>query len=84
MFSLLFRDIFFRALDIAGTYGVLVLFGLIPAAMAWRERHDQEMMSLVRIMPGGRPLLLGLGGLAGAVICNEIYETVAGLVGSMY
>ena len=32
-------DAFFAALDIAGTYGVLVLFGILPALMAWSERY---------------------------------------------
>ncbi|KAI5072584.1 hypothetical protein GOP47_0012690 [Adiantum capillus-veneris] len=38
VFSLLNPDIFFKALDFAGTYGVLILFGILPAAMAWSER----------------------------------------------
>lgn len=57
-----------------------MLFGLIPAAMAWRERYDAEMLSLVRVMPGGRVVLIGVGGIAAAVIVNEIVETVVGLV----
>jgi hypothetical protein len=31
-------DIFFSALDIAGTYGVMTLFGVLPAVLAWRQR----------------------------------------------
>ena len=41
--ALSFPDIFFRALDYAGTYGVLLLFGLIPAAMAWSERCSRHL-----------------------------------------
>jgi len=33
-----FPDIFNIALEFGGTYGDLVLFGLIPVAMAWRQR----------------------------------------------
>ncbi|CAD5332161.1 unnamed protein product [Arabidopsis thaliana] len=36
--SLLDPEIFFKALDFAGTYGVLVLFGILPAAMSWSDR----------------------------------------------
>ena len=79
-FSLLFRDVFFRALDVAGTYGVLVLFGLVPAAMAWRERYDKEMLSLWKVVPGGRPVLLGVGTVAALVIGNEVYETISGVL----
>jgi tyrosine-specific transport protein len=38
LLALSFPDIFFKALDYAGTYGVLLLFGIMPAAMAWSER----------------------------------------------
>ena len=41
--ALSFPDIFFKALDYAGTYGVLLLFGLIPAAMAWSERCSRHL-----------------------------------------
>lgn len=33
-----YPDIFFKALDNAGTYGVLLLFGFVPPIMAWSER----------------------------------------------
>ena len=36
--QLFFSQLFFSALDIAGTYGVLVLFGVLPAAMTWQVR----------------------------------------------
>lgn len=53
----------------------------MPAAMVWRERYDVEMLSVVRVMPGGRVMLLGVGGIAAAVIGNEIAEAVMGWVG---
>ena len=31
--------LFFAALDNAGTFGILVLFGMVPAAMAWQQRY---------------------------------------------
>ncbi|KAK4855404.1 hypothetical protein QYF36_006976 [Acer negundo] len=36
--SLIDPEIFFKALDFAGTYGVLMLFGILPAAMCWSDR----------------------------------------------
>ena len=42
----------FRALDFAGTYGVLVLFGIVPAAMAWSERYNESTLSRTQIVPG--------------------------------
>ncbi|KAL1189217.1 hypothetical protein V5N11_032630 [Cardamine amara subsp. amara] len=43
--SLLDPEIFFKALDFAGTYGVLVLFGIIPAAMSWSDRIRNSFRS---------------------------------------
>ncbi|KAH7837722.1 hypothetical protein Vadar_017235 [Vaccinium darrowii] len=40
--SLLDPDIFFKALDFAGTYGVLVLFGILPGAMSWSDRYSDS------------------------------------------
>lgn len=31
-----------QALDFAGTYGVLTLFGLIPAASVWSQRYGNN------------------------------------------
>ncbi|KAK9156572.1 hypothetical protein Scep_003146 [Stephania cephalantha] len=65
--SLLDPEIFFKALDFAGTYGVLVLFGLLPAAMSWSERYadKSESPKLPPLVPGGRlALSLVMGELA--------------------
>lgn len=37
--ALTFPGLFLSALDSAGAYGVMTLFGLLPAAMAWRIRY---------------------------------------------
>ncbi|KAK9122603.1 hypothetical protein Sjap_012205 [Stephania japonica] len=74
--SLLDPEIFFKALDFAGTYGVLVLFGLLPAAMSWSERyaHKSESPKLPQLVPGGRLTLSLVMGGAGFVILSEILE----------
>lgn len=74
-----FPDIFFKALDYAGTYGVLVLFGVLPAMMAWSERYGGTTVTSTQIVQGGRLSLICIGGLAGAVILAEFLELV-GLV----
>ncbi|XP_020528324.1 uncharacterized protein LOC18442844 isoform X6 [Amborella trichopoda] len=74
--SLLDPDIFFKALDFAGTYGVLVLFGILPAAMSWSEKYGDGSSSikLPPLVPGGRiTLSLVLGG-ALWVIFSEILK----------
>ncbi|XP_077254178.1 tryptophan/tyrosine permease isoform X3 [Tasmannia lanceolata] len=73
--SLLDPEIFFKALDFAGTYGVLVLFGILPAAMSWSERYSDTSRSplLPPLVPGGRfTLALVISG-AICVILSEIF-----------
>ncbi|XP_077254114.1 tryptophan/tyrosine permease isoform X2 [Tasmannia lanceolata] len=73
--ALLDPEIFFKALDFAGTYGVLVLFGILPAAMSWSERYSDTSRSplLPPLVPGGRfTLALVISG-AICVILSEIF-----------
>ncbi|XP_062016662.1 uncharacterized protein LOC133733070 isoform X1 [Rosa rugosa] len=74
--SLLDPDIFFKALDFAGTYGVLVLFGIVPAAMSWSDRYSSSStaVKLPRLVPGGRLTLSLVAGGAGYVIFSEIID----------
>lgn len=63
---------FFAALDFAGTYGVLVLFGMVPVAMVVSERYAGTTLCAIKVAPGG-PAMLALTGLtAGGIILNEI------------
>ena len=64
----------------AGTYGVLVLFGVLPAAMAWSERYSQTTLTQIRVVPGSKPVLLGVGGIAVAIIAREFLNTVGPLL----
>ncbi|KAL4284177.1 hypothetical protein GQ457_16G007100 [Hibiscus cannabinus] len=49
--ALLDSEIFFKALDFAGTYGVLVLFGILPAAMSWSDRAPMIIITnLIRTL----------------------------------
>ncbi|KAM0954056.1 putative amino acid/polyamine transporter 2 [Dioscorea sansibarensis] len=76
--ALLDPEIFFKALDFAGTYGVLVLFGLIPAAMSWSERYSSSSLTpkIPPVVPGGKlTLSITIGG-ATFVILSEILKNV--------
>ncbi|KAL9234834.1 hypothetical protein vseg_009659 [Gypsophila vaccaria] len=74
LLSLLDPEIFFKALDFAGTYGVLVLFGVLPAAMSWSDRYSTspDIPKVPQLIPGGK-LTLSLV-ITGAcwVILSEI------------
>ncbi|XP_042002042.1 tyrosine-specific transport protein isoform X1 [Salvia splendens] len=73
--SLLDPEIFFKALDFAGTYGVLVLFGVLPAAMSWSDRYSgsSETPTLV---PGGKVTLSLVTAGSALVILTEILENL--------
>lgn len=69
--ALTFPGVFFTALSVAGTYGVMFLFGILPAAMAWSERYGDTTVSRFRVVPGGWASLAVVGVLAAGVIVNE-------------
>ncbi len=72
--ALLAKDVFVQALDAAGTFGVLVLFGALPAAMVWSERYganENTGLYPLRFLPGGKPALAATGAVAVAVILRE-------------
>ncbi|KAK1678176.1 hypothetical protein QYE76_039024 [Lolium multiflorum] len=80
--SLLDPEIFFKALDFAGTYGVLVLFGVFPAAMSWSERYSDELEAPTSpIVPGGKVTLSFVMGGALLVIVSEIFKDILHLQG---
>ncbi|XP_065638589.1 uncharacterized protein LOC111999373 [Quercus suber] len=76
--SLLDPEIFFKALDFAGTYGVLVLFGVLPAAMSRSERYSNSSppMKLPQLVPGGRVTVSLIIGGAGCIVLSEILRTL--------
>ncbi|GFH18192.1 uncharacterized protein HaLaN_14951 [Haematococcus lacustris] len=68
-------QLFYAALDLAGTYGVMTLFGMLPAAMAWSQRLPRSQSrpaTHTRLMAGGNAVLIGVGAIALAVIFNEV------------
>lgn len=84
--ALSFPGIFFNALEFAGVFGVLILFGILPPAMTWESRYSatrSEVPSLVSpILPGGRITLILLMGAAGSVIGSDIVGRITGALGT--
>lgn len=67
-------DVFFKALDVAGTYGIAVLFGLLPAAMAWRNRSSEATRGFKKIVGGGNAVLAGIASVPVALIASRVWE----------
>lgn len=69
--ALIKPGIFIEALELAGAFGALVLFGILPALMAWVARYREVAVSK-RLVPGGRPLLVFVILIASAIIVIQI------------
>ena len=80
--SLYDPSLFFAALDNAGTFGILTLFGIIPAAMAWSMRYtgDESVPLVPPVVPGGKLTLGAMTGGAVLVIGLEVAEKFGLLV----
>lgn len=57
--SMIYPQLFIKALNFAGGVCAVALFGMLPAAMVWIGRYSKSMPSLYRV-PGGKPLLIGV------------------------
>ena len=53
IFSLLSPKVFFIALDFAGGFAAVILFGIFPAIMVWIGRYHKNIAN-IQILPGGR------------------------------
>ena len=57
IFSVIWPDIFFQAINFAGGICAVVIFGIFPALMAWIGRYQKGHLLKDRV-PGGRFLLI--------------------------
>ncbi|MBA3602701.1 MAG: tyrosine transporter [Parachlamydiaceae bacterium] len=58
LFAIIYPKIFLMALNYAGAFGAVVLFGLLPAAMVWSGRYYKNLKGPHQL-PGGK-ITLGL------------------------
>ena len=73
--SVLNPSIFFSALDYVGTFSISILGGIIPAAMAWKQRYSQQQNSnpvIKPLIPGGKVTLIALIGVSLAVMVKQV------------
>ena len=73
-------SILFSALDNGGTYGVMTLFGILPAAMAWAQRYgegrDPDTAFAEEALPGGKLTLLAMIAAGAAFVSVETWERI--------
>jgi tyrosine-specific transport protein len=70
-FAVLYPAIFVKALQYAGGFGAVVLFGILPALMAWSGRYRKKLWTTTMV-PGGRLLLLLVIFFAGGVFLLQL------------
>ena len=68
-------DIFFAALDYAGTFSISLLVGIIPAMMAWKLRVQLGHPPLIpwALVPGGPFTLITMIGIATTVLAVHLW-----------
>lgn len=57
VFALAYPNIFITALEVAGGFFAVILFGILPALMAWKGRYGKREI-IHRCLPGGRVILI--------------------------
>lgn len=57
--ALVYPAIFLIALNTAGRFGAVILFGILPVLMAWKGRYTQKL-GFPQLLPGGKPMLLAM------------------------
>jgi len=65
-----FERVFLAAMDSTGGFGDTILNGIIPVLMVWIGRYRLGYQSAFRI-PGGKPLLVLIGGMFLSVLVTE-------------
>ena len=68
-----YPDIFLTALNTAGGFGAVILFGILPALMVWKGRYTQNL-GFPQLVPGGRALLLAVIAFAIWVMALQFIE----------
>ena len=69
--ALFYPTIFLVALNTAGGFGAVILFGILPILMVWKGRYMQHL-PFPHLLPGGKPLLLILLGFSLWVMLLQI------------
>ncbi len=75
VFSLIYPQLFFKALNFAGGICAVILFGLIPVIMVWRGRYKKQLASSYQVF-GGKPLLVGIFCFALFILIFQVLSMV--------
>jgi len=71
--ALAYPRIFLSALNYAGAFGAVILFGILPALMVWSGRY-YKYSGQKRIVPGGKAVLITIITFAAAIIALQFFD----------
>lgn len=71
LMSVMYPHLFLTALNYAGAFGAVTLFGIMPALMAWSGRYWKKIQA-PRMLPGGKGVLAAIIVFALSVIVLQI------------
>lgn len=73
LFAWIYPKIFLAALGYAGGFGAVILFGLLPVAMAWSGRYIKKLKQ-PQVLPGGKFTLILIAVFSLIVILLQLKE----------
>lgn len=71
--ALYFPNIFLNALNYAGAFGAVILFGVMPALMVWRGRYVKNIEG-ARLLPGGKMALTVIIAISSVIFTMELIQ----------
>lgn len=74
VFAAIYPKLFFSALNYAGGFGAVLIFGILPAAMVWAGRYGANPREGIRVVPGGKLVLIAVFVFAAGVMCLQAVE----------
>lgn len=75
VFALIYPKVFLLALSYAGSFGAVILFGILPAAMVWASRYHKKLNAPC-MLPGGKISLIIIIVTSLAIIGLQIYKDI--------
>lgn len=70
--ALIYPQIFLVALNYAGAFGAVILFGMLPVLMVWTGRYNTSL-STTTLVPGGKVVLMAVFLFSVGVMAMQIF-----------
>jgi len=75
IFSLIYPGAFLMALNYAGGFGAVIIFGILPALMVWSGRYNKGLKG-PQFIPGGKIMLVLVMLCSLGVLLLQVYQTI--------